>query len=78
MEEKIETILMMKNDEICMIGSNESPFGIVVFKIDDRLPNPVAKIFSDRKEAYQALDNAIKDSKENGWRLVYRGQPNWG
>ena len=79
METKMEarTIVMAKNDMLALIGMVKTDQEASITTIDPRREQPLVKTYEPwlvREE----LKKVLRLSLQNGWHVVYDGEPLWG
>ena len=73
-----ETIILAKDDFISMIATAINEDGGEILITDLRQPFPMYASFATPEEAEEKFFKALQTSKERGWRVVHRGERNWG
>jgi hypothetical protein len=77
-EVNLRTAIMVKDDLLGVIGLALSDQFAQVARIDPRTGTPNTSRWDDRGKARRGFKNMLNSSMENGWEIVYDGQPLFG
>jgi hypothetical protein len=72
---RVRTAVMIKDDEIGIIGLVTSTYHSQVGRFDPRSGSPLTSRWDDSKKAKRGFRNMLRSSVENGWEIIYDGEP---
>jgi hypothetical protein len=75
---QIRTAVMIKNDMVALISLKLTPSGGLLVRVDPRQSMPAIKTYEDSDKAVHWYRRSLRTSQENGWNVVYAGEPLWG
>ncbi|MBX5478919.1 MAG: hypothetical protein IRZ19_07545 [Pyrinomonas methylaliphatogenes] len=71
------TVIMAKNDMLALITMVKSEKGASITTLDPRRGHPLVKNY-EPWAVVEEFRKVLRLSEENGWRVVYDGEPLWG
>lgn len=70
----MSTILLEKNGIVSVLGNIDR----LVIKYDPREEKPIGMQFNTLEQAKFQMKEALTVSLARGWKIIFRGQPNFG
>lgn len=77
-EFETRTVILSKNSMIGLLCLKTSGEGAAICRVDPREGRPSVQVYDDAEKALEWFTKSLRTSTQNGWRLVYDGEPMLG
>jgi hypothetical protein len=80
MDEDVEvrTVILVKNEMVALLGLKQSAEEAIIVRVDPRQPMPAAQTYDDTAAALKWFNRSLATSKQNGWEIIFDGEPLYG
>ncbi|MDT4952662.1 MAG: hypothetical protein QOJ02_800 [Acidobacteriota bacterium] len=80
MDEDVEvrTVILVKNEMVALLGLKQSSEEAIIVRVDPRQPMPAAQTYDDTAAALKWFNRSLATSKQNGWEIIFDGEPLYG
>jgi hypothetical protein len=75
---EVRTVLLAKNEMLALLGLKKSADAGVIVRIDPRQSVPSAQSYEDAEAAVKWFNRSLATSRQNGWEVIFDGQPLFG
>lgn len=72
---EVRTAVLVKGQLTALLGLRTGSLGGMIVRVDPREPAPVVQGYNDEVQARKWFNRSLLTSRENGWQVVYDGQP---
>lgn len=72
------TVILSKNSMIGLLCLKTSNEGAAICRVDPRESRPSVQLYDDADKALEWFTKSLRTSRQNGWQLVYDGEPLMG
>jgi hypothetical protein len=75
---QVRTALLAKHEMLALLSVRTADDGGRIVRIDPRQPLPAAKSYDDPSDALRWFRRSLATSRDNGWQVIYDGEPLFG
>ncbi len=75
---EVRTVLLAKNEMLALLGLKMSADAGFIVRIDPRQPAPSAQSYDDAEAAVKWFNRSLATSRQNGWEVIFDGEPIFG
>jgi hypothetical protein len=75
---QVRTVLLAKHEMLALLSVRTADDGGRIVRIDPRQPLPAAKSYDDPSDALRWFRRSLATSRDNGWQVIYDGEPLFG
>lgn len=75
---QVRTALLAKHEMLALLSVRTAEGGSRIVRIDPRQPLPAAKSYDDPTDALRWFRRSLATSRDNGWQVIYDGEPLYG
>ncbi|MCA1817324.1 MAG: hypothetical protein LC746_13195 [Acidobacteria bacterium] len=75
---QVRTALLAKHEMLALLSLRTADDGGRIVRVDPRQPLPAAKSYDDAADALRWFRRSLATSRDNGWEVIYDGEPLYG